>query len=500
MKKPPLLCFAAFAFFLLLSFSLKAQEGGDEAEAYIITEVSFQLDGRTQGHILEKKLEIKKGARFASRKALEAYLLDREEALRSHRVLETGSVTYITGEIGEGGRAVHVFVVAQDTWNIIGLPNLKYDSNKGFFAGFRFRDNNFFGSMEPLRLDLDYIIGEASNGFKQEMQFVIPFRLFEHVWRLRSLEKAEYLTQGGGWKINAETGLAVDFPYNEQIWTLEYVQGFYYRDKDFYDDHFYHSSKLLFGSDFTLPVDMGWFGGLKYRPDVFTRLKYRPGRDLSTERRGVEPGLSHKIFVSRVDWKENFREGAHLSVGSEHAWNLNEERAKQMLEWAFIGHKALSFMGVSGRLSGFYQFFKERGPEDDNEVGKSIRGILDDRLRGEAAIFVNIDLPVKMWVWFLEPYIEVQAGPFFDLALVRRRDRAFSREGLYYSAGLEVVGFPKFLSRSIYVRASLGLDLEAFSRDHKLRGEVPEKDMDAPPIDDKPWKRLEAFIGFGHHY
>jgi hypothetical protein len=278
------------------------------------------------------------------------------------------------------------------------------------------------------------------------------------------------------------------------------VQGFYYRDADFYDDHYYHSSKLMFGSDFALPVDMGWFGSLKYRPDVFTRLKYRPGRELSSDRRGVEPGLSHKLFFSRVDWKENFREGAHLSLGNEYAWNLHEQRPKNMVEWALIGHKALSFMGASGRVSGFYQFFKERGPEDDNEVGKPIRGILDDRLRGEAAIFLNLDLPVKMWVWFLEPYIEVQAGPFFDLALVKRKHEFFSREGLYYSGGIEVVGFPKFLSRSIYIRASLGLDLEAFFHDHKLSGEVPAKNTDAPPLYGKPWKRLEAFIGFGHHY
>ncbi|MDR3200640.1 MAG: hypothetical protein LBT68_04210 [Spirochaetales bacterium] len=486
----------AFVCLLFAGFVLAGSLAAQDA-VYIIEEVSFQLDGRTQPRILEEKLEIKKGARFESREKLEAYLLDKEAILHSQRILETGSITYTAADNPDGSRGAHVFVVAEDTWNVLALPHLKFDSNKGTFLGIRFRDNNFFGSMEPLKIDIDYIIGDGdnSNGFEQELQFVIPFQLFRHDWRLRALEKAEYTSENSGWKVNSEAGIAVDFPYNEQIWTLEYVQGFYYKDEDFYGDHYYLSSKLLFGSDFTLPVDMGWLGSLKYRPDVFTGVKYRPDRELSEDRRGTEPGLSQKLFTSRVDWKGNFREGADLSVKNEFAWNLEEREWRNGMQWAAIGHKSLSFMGVSGRLSGFYQFFKDRGPEDDDEVGKPIRGILDDRLRGDAAIFLNLDFPVKMWVWFLDPYIEVQAGPFFDAALIKHRGDSFRLDGMYYSAGIEVVGFPLFLSRSIYLRMSLGLDLEAFFDDHKLTGFAPRKDANG-----KEWKRLEAFIGFGHHY
>jgi hypothetical protein len=510
MRKSPWFCYPAlFAIFVFFPFALEAQEKpvveiqAKPGAEYIIADVFFQLDGRTQERILKKKLDIEKGKRFSTREELEDYLLDKEIILHSQRVLETGSITYTVQEGPGGVLAVQVFVVAEDTLNVLGLPHFKYDSNKGLFLGLRFRDNNFFGSMEPLRLDIDYIIGggDNSNGFEQEIQFVIPFRLFQHDWRLRALEKAEYTTESSGWKINAETGLALDLPYNEQIWTLEYVQGYYYKDDDYYGDHYYLSSKLLFGSDFSLPFSAGRLGSLKYRPDVFTRVKYRADRDLSEDRRGVEPGFSHKVFVSRVDWKENFREGADLSVKNEVAWNLRESEWRNSVELALVGHKALSFMGVSGRLSGFYQFFRDKGPEDDEEVGKPMRGILDDRMKGDAAIFLNLDLPVKMWVWFLDPYIEVQVGPFFDLALIKRRGEHFQRDGMYYSAGIEAVGFPKFLSRSIYFRASLGLDLEAFFDDRKLTGPVPEKKADHPPRNNgEPWKRLEAFIGFGHHY
>ncbi|MCL1818727.1 MAG: hypothetical protein FWG35_07335, partial [Spirochaetaceae bacterium] len=422
-----------------------------------------------------------------------------------------GSITYTVDDRPGGVMSVHVFVVAEDTWNALALPHFKYDSNRGTFLGIRFRDNNFFGSMEPLKIDFDYIIGTSnvSNGLQQAVQAVIPFRLFEHNWRLRLLERADYtsgFTSGNmGWNINAEAGLAVDFPYGEQIWTLEYVQGYFYKDDDIYDDHYYHTSKLLFGSDFALPVDLGWLGSLKYRPDVFARVSYRQDKDLSPERRGVEPGFSHKLFFARIGWIENFREGMDFSVTNENARNLREGEWRNNLQWAFIGHTALSVwdiaFGISGRVSGFYQFFREKGPENDDAVGKPIRGILDDRMHGDAAVFVNLDLPVKMWVWFLDPYIELQAGPFFDIAMIKRKGEYFRREGLYYGAGLEAVLFLKFISRSIYFRASLGIDLEAFFKDHKLTGPVPEKEMDSPPPHGTPqWKRLEAFIGFGHSY
>jgi hypothetical protein len=493
----------ALLLFLLFPPWLTAQEVPANPTGYRIEEIFFQIEGRTQERILEKKLDIEKGRQFATRGELEDYLLDREIILFSQRVLETGSITY-TAEEGPGGVfSVHVFVVAEDTWNVLGLPHFKYDSNKGIFLGVRFRDNNFFGSMEPLKLDIDYIIGsgDASNGFEQEIQFVIPFQLFQHNWRLRSLEKAEYTTENAGWKLNAETGLAVDFPYNERTWTLEYVQGYYYKDDDYYGDHYYLSSKLLFGSDFSLPFTLGKLGSLKYRPDIFTRVKYRQDRELSEERRGVEPGFAHKFFVSRIDWKGNFREGADLSIKNEIAWNLREAEWRNSVETSLAGHRNLSFMGISGRLSGFYQFFRDKGPEDDEEVGKPIRGILDDRMKGDAAIFLNLDFPIKMWIWFLDPYLEVQTGPFFDLALIKRKGQRFQRDGIYYTTGLECTVFPKFLSRSIYFRASLGLDLEAFFDDHKLTGPVPPKKTDAPPRPGgEPWKRLEAFIGFGHHY
>jgi hypothetical protein len=350
--------------------------------------------------------------------------------------------------------------------------------------------------MEELKLNLDYTFGSDNNSNEvgQELAFTIPFQLFQRNWRLRARDELIYKPDSKSWKFDSEVGLAVDFPHNGQDWTLEYVHRYYYDDRDFYGDRYYNESKLLFGTDFALPLALGHLGALKYGPHVFTRVKYRPDRELSEDRRGVEPGIIHKLFVNRIDWKDNLREGADLSLTNELAYNLRDIRWKNSIDWALIGHKAFSRAGLSGRFSGFFQFFREKGPGDYDEVGKPIRGILDDRLRGDAGLFLNLDFPIKMWVWFMAPYMEVLAGPFFDFALIKRKNDSFRLDELYYTVGFEAIAFPKF-SRSIFLRASLGIDLEAFLKDHKLSGFAPRKDAEG-----KQWKRLEAFIGFGHHY
>jgi hypothetical protein len=509
------LVFALFTGTFLLQFlppPLWAEDGenfppGKSArQVYVIKDVVYHLTGRTQQVVLEKRLEIKKGAAFSSEKELTAYLADRREILLSQRVLDKANLTYTlhspTGEkdsvddVGGAEYEVYVFVSAEDTANWIITPFFKYDSNSGLLLGLRFRDYNFFGSMEELKLNLDYLFGKKENGneLKQELAFLIPFRFLEHTWRLRTAEKLGYKMDGKTWKFDAETGLAVDFPQGERDWTLEYVQSYYYNDTDFYGDRYYTESKLLFGTGFDLPLQLGRIGSVKYRPDVFTRVKYRHNKDLSPERRGVEPGLSQTLFSRRIDWKDNFREGADLSLTIETAWNLRESRWKNTIDWAAIGHKAFPWLGLSSRLEGYFQFFQEKGPQFDDELGKPIRGILDDRLRGDAGLFLNIDIPVKMWTWFLDPYLEVHAGPFFDMALIRRKGEGFKPKDAYYSGGLQVMLFPRF-SRSIFIRGFLGIDLEAFFDDHKLTGDAPRADANG-----KPWSRLEAYIGFGHHY
>ncbi len=488
-----ILAAASLAFFMALS--AHGRPGGKADGAFIIQDVTFRITGRTWERALEKKIDIHKGRTFATIQEVEAYLKDREQLVRNQRVLSEGKITYTTSALPDGKTAVHVTVETRDTWNVVLLPYFKYDSNSGLLLSIRARDFNFLGSMEALKLNLDYTFTDTGdNEFGNELTFTVPFRLVDKDWRFGLSQGLTYNAGTGDYIFNLTTSMAVDFPVKRRDWTLEFSQSYLYDDTDSYGDHQYHQSKIAFDTDFDLPWTLGRLGNLRYGPGVFAQVKYRFDRSLSDRRRGVEPGFTHSVFVERVDWHGNFRDGAALSLGNTLIYNPVEDLWRNSIDWSAAGHKAFSWVGFSGRFSGFFQFDRERGPADSDAVGAPIRGILDDRLKGDSGLFVNTDIDVKMWMWFLDPYFEVQAGPFLDLALVKRRGESFNPGEMYYGGGVQVVVFPKF-ARSLYLRASLGFDLEAVLDDYRIKGFAPREDDDG-----KRWKRWEAFIGFGHHY
>lgn len=475
---------------LMFSMSLAAQE-----KTYVIQDITFHITGRTWERALEKRIDVRIGRTFASKAALEAYILDRQQVLINQRVLAEGSVTYNTSDLPDGRTAVHLIVATKDTWNVIVLPYFKYDSNSGLLLSLRARDFNFLGSMETLKLNLDYTFTNSNeNEFGQDLSFSVPFRLVDHDWRFSLAQGLTYNADKDNYEFDITTSTAIAFPIRKQDWSLTFTQAYYYNKLDGYGDTAHNLSSVSFGTAFELPLELGRLGALRYGPAVFTQVRYRFGREISEERRGVEPGFTHSLFAERVDWLGNFRDGAELSLGNTYIYNPREDVWKNSVDWKFTGHKALPWIGFSGRLSGFFQFDKERGLEEDDNVGEPIRGILDDRLRGDAGLFINTDIAVKMWTWFLAPYFEVQAGPFFDFALVKNRGDYFKLDEMYYGGGIQVVVFPKF-ARSLYLRASLGFDLEAVLDDYQIRGFAPRLDDDG-----KRWKRWEAFIGLGHHY
>ncbi len=492
-KKVAVACVA-----FLFAAGIAAAQGGPavkDEKKFVIQDITFQITGRTWERALEKKIEIEEGRTFVTIGEVEAYLKDREQVVMNQRVLSEGKVSYTTSARPDGMTAVHVVVTTVDTWNVIVLPYFKYDSNSGLLLSIRARDFNFLGSMETLKLNLDYTFTDTGdNEFGNELSFIVPFRLVDKDWRFGLTQGLTYNADDDDYKFDITASMAVDFPVDRQDWTLELSQAYVYDDDDYYGDRRYHQSKVAFGTDFDLPWTLGRLGALQYGPDVFAQVKYRFDKELSEERRGAEPGFTHAVFVERVDWYGNFRDGAELSFGNTVIYNPGEARWKNSLDWKAVGHKAFSWIGISGRFSGFFQFDKERGLEDGDDVGEPIRGILDDRLQGDAGLFLNTDIAVKMWMWFLAPYFEVQAGPFLDFALVKREDESFKLDEMYYGGGLQVVVFPKF-ARSLYLRASLGFDLEAVLDDHQITGLAPRRDDDG-----KRWRRWEAFIGLGHHY
>ncbi len=458
---------------------------------YVIESVQYHIEGRTWEYALAKKIDFKLGMTFPSKEELEDFLRDKQQLLMNQRVLAEARVTYTTTPRTDGGTGVHVDVFTVDTWNLIILPYFKFDSNKGLLLSIRTRDFNFLGSLETLKLDLDYTITTTKqNEFGQTLEFKVPFRLLDRDFKIGLAESLTYNADDDSYDFSAVLSLGMDISFLQRIWTIGISQGYYYDDKDFYGDRYYYQTILSFGTEFETPFTMGKWNHVLYSPKVYVKTNYKPDRELSEERRGYGPGFYHELSVERIDWLGNFRNGGGASIGNDLYFDVPKDEWERKITWSLVGHRAFGWFGVSGRLSGLYSFDKDLGIDPDDDLGAPIRGILDDRLVGNLVFYVNTDLLLKMWTWFMDPYLEVQAGPFFDYALTKRKDSAIDwKNNSWYGGGVQVLVFPRF-ARSLYIRGSIGWDLEAVLKDHRLTG-TSSRDG---------FKRYEIFIGLGHHY
>ena len=93
------------------------------AEQYQITDIQYELDGRTKEYALSKALNIRKDRIFESQEEIQLYIDFISQKLSDQRVLENNQVQYELGTAtAEGIIPVTLFIIADETWNILPLP------------------------------------------------------------------------------------------------------------------------------------------------------------------------------------------------------------------------------------------------------------------------------------------------------------------------------------------------------------------------------------------
>ena len=157
------------------------------AERYQITDVKYDIDGRTRKYALNKVLDIRKDQIIESEQDLKLYIDFITQKLSDQRVLEDTQVKYELGNPNDQGIIpVTLFIYADETWNILPLPYPKYDSNSGFTLKLKVKDYNFLGTMEPLNFDLEFYQEDegTTNVIGLGIDFSIPFAMgiFDAQW------------------------------------------------------------------------------------------------------------------------------------------------------------------------------------------------------------------------------------------------------------------------------------------------------------------------------
>lgn len=487
-------------FFLFCLFTPPALLTAQVADpVLVIREINWEIEGRTRLWVLRNLLDLEEGLRFYSEEELVAFLLEEQQTLINQRELQTSRITFTLGDVPEEAHpgeiveqpvSVHIYV--RDTWNIIALPYARYDSNEGLLLSIRARDYNFFGTLQDLRIDLDYEFTEdEENVITLSADFSLPFELLRREWAL--ITRKSLAVQEGEVDFRLGLGLEHYFAWAGMDWTAGVIQEYRYLSDDKYEDGYYLGNRFSLGTSLHLPASLPLFGRLRYAPGVYSSINYRPG-GISEERQGVRVGFDQRLLAGRFNWVGNYRDGQTFVVGNDNEYNIETDTWDKELSGEIAVFRKLwqrdpgvyPRAGVSGRVVSFYLL--DGASEDQDNAARFARGILNDRMNGDLGVFLNLDLSVT--VWTLRPIFEMQIGTFFDVAYVSdtRGDfyesTSFDRErDLKFGTGLVVIGFP-FFARSLFVRGSYGVDVDLI-RDGMS------------PLDGRA---REIFIGLGHFY
>jgi len=489
---------------------IQIDEELSDTDIYFINSFLYESKGMTRAYAMNYKLELKVGEEITGSRNLEKFIQDKTQILVNERLFEIVEIEHTIGEQQEDGRyPVDMNIYVKESWNILAIPIPKYDSNNGFEITIKFRDNNFLGTMNPLRLDLGYRHDtEGKNYFNALLDLDFPFFLFglnwnvnfdnEYVYR-QNLEKPHFYKN--------TTGISVEIPVRRMVFTLGFTELFIVNEempddqKPFHGNFFeglYMSSRPSFSWGIPLGkyyYDIGEFG---YSINVSATFNHEISRwPLPEFKKGPFLYFSHGIGFGRIDWRGNFRRGLSVNVGNSYSVDFYNHK-NDINPWGIsfsisaTGHTMLGKRtGFSSRITYNHYFFNNY---NDN-AGSLIRGIRDGEVHANYILAINFDLPILIFTmkpstWsqkektirFLRVFdLDFHLSPILDIGMYKRvHDQApFGIENMLIGAGLEAFVFP-LRFRSYYFRVSFAVGLQTRQMDKRTS--------------------YELFFGLGHFY
>ena len=472
---------SALLLILVLSASIFAQDASLPEGAYVISQVNYHIEGITREGALMKTLEeLREGTRFATREEFEAYIADQRQQLANIRQFKESS--YLDYSVNPAGNVVEVVVdvYTEETWNIIIFPIPEYDSNNGFYVTVKYRDKNFFGSLERFALDLGYENNQGETTYSVVGDFTLPFQLIEHQWYWSTGVDWEYVD--GDHDLETYTSLGIDIPFGELTPTFTVKESYNYDTANV--DDYWMTTRLSLAESFETGLTLPAFGEFSYTPTLFSELDYKFGDEVAADKSGLEVGFDQSLTAGRVDWIGNVRKGVDFNLTNGNSYNIEHDAWDRSVTSSLSGYTPLPLkilwwpFHASARVSGLYEF---DGVED--EAASAIRGIRDQKMgeQVEYGAFLNTDISITAFT--IPKIVEGQGSIFFDAGVVRERDIAYDPDKhLKYSVGIEAIGFPLF-ARSYYIRGSLGFDLKEVLEEGTYTGD-----------------NYELFLVLGHHY
>lgn len=462
----------------LLPMAAPAQDAGgpsaEGASAYVIGSVDFKVKGKTIPFVMRQKIEADGpavGRSFPDIASLEAFIEEKRTVLANNRVFESVESSYSLGPEEGGAVPVAVLFSVVDTWNIMAFPIPDYSSDEGFKFYVKAKDYNFFGSMEPLTLNLSYVYDEnGDQSFATYASFTYPFKSMGLEWGLALNEDLEVWFDD--WTVASNTGvnLTANLPGLGFPASVTVSQGFHYNEDEptaNEPDPFFLSSGLSFNASIPTGLELRALGPISYGFSAGVDENWWPGDSLEVAgRRGLILRHGDSLGSGRVDWVGNMRTGSSISASSSQTLNTTTNGVTWDLALTYKGFATFwdGKAGIAAQVAALARP-NNRGTAI-NTIADSLRGIRGGRVSGGAALVANLSFPVKLFDFPTHVLIkkdwldfELQAQPFGDLAVVIPDSISLkpSKDWIWAAGGLELLVYPKRF-RSVIVRVGAGWD------------------------------------------
>ena len=502
------------------------QEEDIEDIIYVIISINFNIKGLTKPFAIIRNAELYTGEELAGKEKLEKYIADKAQLLLNQRVLKTARIDYTIGEKQPDEKyPVDLLVSTEDTWNIIALPQPKYDSNTGFELTIKARDYNFLGTMNPLRLNIGYKYDEYEHSsLLVELESDMPFTVFGYNWNLTFNNYFSYRPQvSEPFFYQNTTGLSMELPFKKTTFTFSFYEytklneenADRYKDEGYgeFQEGIYMTSRLVTSWKIPTGLLIRDYGELTYRPEISVNFYHEfPDWPLDDFRRGPTMNFNHSLGFDKIDWIGNYRKGLALSLRNSYTYDfykINEEVKALSFDYS-VSAKGYFIFGNSFGISTYLQFrhWFYHDPAYYESAGDVLRGILDTAVHANYMLSLNLDFPAKILEfapskWFKTKKLslfdfEMHVSPIIDMALYHDPEKniAFSFKNMLVSGGMEIIVFPAFM-RSLYLRISVAWNfIEQINNpgNYYLNPVLPI----LPHLPEG--NNREIFVGIGHHY
>lgn len=391
----------------------------------ILQVLLFESDKRTRPAALAREVKLKEGMTFASIQEL-TRRLDREvQDLVNLRIF--ANVDYrienLQTENGEPA-AVRVVISVQDTWTFIPFIAPQSDGSTTAIQ-LAIVDKNFLGSMTEFKVS--GAIGVGTDPLSDKIE--IPQWGVYVDWKGYTVDQWQFST-----RLSQTYETERKFDGSTMIEEISFYQ-----------------TLLLAEARYEFPKVPRLY--LYMIPQIGWRYSY----DVTVETNPIEyeyfrSGLTLGLDYDHLDWIEFYRRGWSLGFANS-TWGSTDRgdgSAKSVFIARSSGFATIWGINPNARLLGTFSLNHEM-----SGLGFELRGVKDDIMYGDRAIFLNTGVQIRLWkAKVVEPHLQ----PFIDIGLAGQKDDSIDWADFHVGMGTELILFlPK--APSVQIRCWLGFDV-----------------------------------------